>query len=289
MADIVRMISVFNHSPRQGQSIKGIVIHYTGNYSDTASANARFFSSGDKGASAHYFVDETSIYQVVEESNAAWAVGRKYGDARLWGRFTNQNTISIEMCSSGGRITDATMHNTAELVRTLMAKYGLGLGSVVRHWDVCAKRCPGWDGWLPPNESQWERLREMIFSEEEDDVSAQEVWDYQVGYDGQPGEKNAEAWKRLGWINKNVDDIKTYLMQHSDPAKDGYDGDLYTRIAYMDQRIREITANNSALVEAVKTLAAAQGADPDKIAQMIADAVKAKLDSLQITMSAKAE
>lgn len=288
MADIVRMISAYNHSGRGGQSIKGIVIHYTGNYTDTASANARFFASGDKGASAHYFVDETSIYQSVEEDQAAWAVGRKYGDAPLWGTLTNLNTISVEMCSSGGRIADATMRNTADLVRALLAKYGPGLGSVVRHWDICAKRCPGWDGWLPPDESQWERLKKMIF-EEEDDVSAQEVWDYKVGYDGQPGEKDAEAWKRLGWINANVDQIKSYLMQHSDPAKDGYDGDLYTRIAYMDQRIREISANNSALTEAVKTLASLQGADPEKIAQMVADAVRSKLDSLQITMSAKAE
>lgn len=287
MADIVRVISTYNHSGRGGQSIKGIVIHYTGNYSDTASANARFFAGGDKGASAHYFVDEESIYQVVEEDQAAWAVGRKYGDAPLWGKLTNQNTISVEMCSSGGRIAEATMRRTADLVRELVERYQVPADRVVRHWDVCGKRCPGWDGWLPPNESQWERLKKMIF-EEDEDVSAQEVWDYKVGYDGQPGEKNAEAWKRLGWINKNVDDIKTYLMQHSDPAKDGYDGDLYTRIAYMDQRIREITANNSALVEAVRTLAAAQGADPEKIAQMVADAVKTKLDSLQITMSTKA-
>lgn len=288
MADIIRQISGYNHSSRGGQSIKGIVIHYTGNYTDTASANARFFASGDKGASAHYFVDENAIYQSVEESDAAWAVGRKYGDAPYWGTLTNLNTISVEMCSSGGRIADATMRNTADLVRALLAKYGLGLGSVVRHWDICAKRCPGWDGWLPDDESQWMRLKKMI-AEEDEDVSAQEVWDYQVGYDGQPGEKNAEAWKRLGWINANVDQIKSYLMQHSDPAKDGYDGDLYTRIAYMDQRIREISANNSALTEAVKTLAAAQGADPEKIAQMVADAVRSKLDSLQITMSAKAE
>lgn len=285
MADIIRQISGYNHSSRGGQSIKGIVIHYTSNYTDTAKANANYFCEADRGASAHYFVDATSIYQVVDESNAAWAVGRKYGDAPYWGIYTNQNTISIEMCSSGGRIADATMRNTADLVRALLAKYGLGLGSVVRHWDICAKRCPGWDGWLPDDESQWMRLKEMIA--EEDDMSAQEVWDYQVGYDGQPGEKNAEAWKRLGWINANVDQIKSYLMQHSDPAKDGYDGDIYTRIAYMDQRIREISANNSALTEAVKTLAAAQGADPEKIAQMVADAVKAKLDSLQITMSTK--
>lgn len=284
--EITRQISEYNHSPRLGRSIKGIVIHYTGNYTDTASANARFFAGGDKGASAHYFVDETSIYQSVEEDQAAWAVGRKYGDAPLWGTLTNLNTISVEMCSSGGRIADATMRRTADLVRELVERYQVPADRVVRHWDVCGKRCPGWDGWLPPNESQWQRLREMIFSEE-DDMSAQEVWDYKVGYDGQPGEKDAEAWKRLGWINANVDEIKAYLMQHSDPAKDGYDGDIYTRIAYMDQRIREISANNSALTEAVKTLAAAQGADPEKIAQMLADAVKAKLDSLQITMSAK--
>lgn len=288
MADIVREISAFNHSPRLGRSIKGIVIHYTSNYTDTARANANYFCEADRGASAHYFVDETSIYQVVEESDAAWAVGRKYADAPLWGTLTNYNTISVEMCSSGGRIADATMRNTADLVRTLMAKYNVPPDRVVRHWDVCGKRCPGWDGWLPPNESQWMRLKEMIF-EEDEEVSAQEVWDYKVGYDGQPGEKDAEAWKRLGWINANVDQIKAYLMQHSDPAKDGYDGDLYTRIAYMDQRIREISANNSALTEAVKTLAAAQGADPEKIAQMVADAVRSKLDSLQITMSAKAE
>ena len=288
MADIVRMISAFNHSGRGGQSIKGIVIHYTSNYTDTARANANYFCEADRGASAHYFVDETSIYQVVEESDAAWAVGRKYADAPLWGTLTNYNTISVEMCSSGGRIADATMRRTADLVRELVERYQIPADRVVRHWDVCGKRCPGWDGWLPPDESQWQRLREMIFSEEED-MSAQEVWDYKVGYDGQPGEKDAEAWKRLGWINKNVDDIKSYLGQHTDVTGDGTNGDLYTRIAYIDERVRELTTTNAALAEAIRTLAAAQGADPEKIAQMIADAVKAKLDSLQITMSAKAE
>ena len=284
--EITRQISEYNHSSRYGESILGIALHYTGNHTDTAKANANYFCEADRGASAHYFVDASSIYQVVEESNAAWAVGHKYGDARLWGRFTNQNTISIEMCSSGGRIADATMRNTADLVRALMAKYGLGLGSVVRHWDICAKRCPGWDGWLPDDESQWMRLKEMI-AEEDEDVSAQDIWNYPIGYDGKVGEKNAEAWKRLGWINKNVDDIKSYLGQHTDVTGDGTNGDLYTRIAYIDERVRELTTTNAALAEAVKALASMQGADPEKIAQMVADAVKAKLDSLQITMSAK--
>lgn len=286
--EITRQISEYNHSSRYGESILGIAIHYTGNPTDTARANANYFCEADRGASAHYFVDETSIYQVVEESNAAWAVGRKYGDARLWGRFTNQNTLSIEMCSSGGRIAEATMRKTADLVRELAERYQIPADRVVRHWDVCGKRCPGWDGWLPPNESQWESLKKMIFNEE-DDMSAQEVWDYKVGYDGRPGERDAEAWKRLGWINKNVDDIKSYLGQHTDVTGDGTNGDLYTRIAYIDERVRELTTTNAALAEAVKALASMQGADPEKIAQMVADAVRNKLDSLQITMSAKAE
>ena len=162
MADITRQISDYNHSSRYGESIIGIVIHYTSNYTDTAAANAHYFCEADRGASAHYFVDETSIYQSVEESEAAWSVGRKFGDARLWGIYTNQNTISVEMCSSGGKIAERTMHNTADLVRMLLAKYGLSLDDVARHWDVCAKRCPGWDGWLPGDESQWNRLKDMI-------------------------------------------------------------------------------------------------------------------------------
>ncbi len=86
-----------------------------------------------------------------------------------------------------------------------------------------------------------------------------------------------------------MDDIKSYLSQHTDVTGDGTNGDIYTRIAYIDERVRELTTTNAALAEAVKALASMQGADPEKIAQMVADAVKAKLDSLQITMSTKTE
>ena len=93
--------------------------------------------------------------------------------------------------------------------------------------------------------------------------------------------------RTCGGDPEHVDAIDAYLTKQEDVVGDGFSGDLYTRIAYMDKRIREISANNSALTEAVKTLVAAQGADPEKITQMVAGAVKAKLDSLQITMSTK--
>ena len=126
---------------------KYIVIHYTGNKTDGALANANYFKSVNRGASAHYFVDKTSIYQCVEDNDAAWAVGVNYGKNNLFNTVKNRNSISIEMCSNGGKIANETYKNTVELTRYLMKKYGIPANHVVRHWDVCSKACPGWNGW----------------------------------------------------------------------------------------------------------------------------------------------
>lgn len=125
---------------------KYIVIHYTGNQTDTAAANANYFKNVNRDASAHYFVDKTEVVQVVQEADTAWAVGVDYGGA-LFGQCTNYNSISIEMCSDNGAIAQETYLNTIELTKSLMARYGIPASNVVRHWDVCGKQCPGWNGW----------------------------------------------------------------------------------------------------------------------------------------------
>lgn len=159
---ITKMISKYNHESRNGQSVKYIVMHYTGNQTDTAKANANYFATGDRGASAHYFVDSSTIYQSVEDSNAAWHCGRNYGSNNLYGKCTNKNSIGIEMCSSKDTITTATINNAVLLVRYLMERYGVPADHVVRHWDVCTKRCPGWSGWLPPDESKWIHFKSLL-------------------------------------------------------------------------------------------------------------------------------
>lgn len=126
---------------------KYIVIHYTGNRTDTGMANSNYFKSTNRGASAHYFVDAENVVQVVSDSDTAWAVGRNYGSNNLFGKCTNSNSISIEMCSTDGKISDGTYRNTVELTKTLMKKYNIDASRVVRHWDVCSKCCPGWNGW----------------------------------------------------------------------------------------------------------------------------------------------
>nr|DAR44049.1 MAG TPA: N-acetylmuramoyl-L-alanine amidase [Caudoviricetes sp.] len=126
---------------------KYIVIHYTGNWWDKSVNNGNYFKSTNRGASAHYFVDTENVVQVVSDSDTAWAVGRNYGSNNLFGKCTNSNSISIEMCSTDGKISDGTYRNTVELTKTLMKKYNIDAAHVVRHWDVCSKSCPGWTGW----------------------------------------------------------------------------------------------------------------------------------------------
>ena len=113
-----------------------IVMHYTGNLTDTAKANANYFRDTKRGASAHLFVDESDVYEVVSLNDSAWAVGVDYGGS-LFGLCTNYNSISIEMCSSGGKISDRTIDNAVSLTKSLMKRYGITTERVVRHWDVC--------------------------------------------------------------------------------------------------------------------------------------------------------
>lgn len=130
-------------SKRDTSKIKYIVMHYTGNAKDTALANAKYFhTSINRSASAHYFVDETSIYQSVKDNYVAWSVGDK-GTGKLKGIATNSNTLNIEMCTSGGsEVSEATENNAVELVKYLMNKYGIDANHVARHYDITKKSCP---------------------------------------------------------------------------------------------------------------------------------------------------
>lgn len=156
MLPIQRKISSYNYSSRNGDSVKYIILHYTGNKGDTAKNNVDYFYNGDRSASAHYFVDDTSIWQSVEEYNAAWSVGDGTG---LYG-ITNRNSINIEMCcNSNGVISETTENNALELVKYLQKKYNLSNNSVVRHYDASHKICPNWSD---NNWSRWTAFKNKL-------------------------------------------------------------------------------------------------------------------------------
>lgn len=142
-------------SSRGADQIKYLVFHYTGNDGDAARNNAAYFQNNVVKASAHYFVDDTAVYRSVPDLRIAWAVGgSKYANAdatgggTMYGKITNTNSISIEMCDTirNGvyQASEATMANAAALGRELMAKYGIPPENVYRHFDVTGKHCPSY-------------------------------------------------------------------------------------------------------------------------------------------------
>lgn len=140
MKKINRKISLVNFTDRNTKP-KYIVIHYVGAVS-TAKNNADYFYSKYRGASAHYFVDENEIWQVVDDLDSAWHVGSN----KYYNNVRNSNSIGIEMCvkKKNGKwyFEEKTVKNTIELVKAKMKQYNIPLSNVCRHYDVTHKTCP---------------------------------------------------------------------------------------------------------------------------------------------------
>ena len=140
---------------RGAGQIKYLVFHYTGNDGDKSANNAAYFQKNIVKASAHYFVDDTTVYRSVPDLKVAWAVGGskyanadKTGGGSMYGKITNTNSLSIEMCDTiqNGvyQASEATLENAAALGRELMATYNIPLENVYRHFDVTGKHCPSY-------------------------------------------------------------------------------------------------------------------------------------------------
>lgn len=125
---------------RCGNSIKYIVIHDTGNTGKGANANSHYiyFNGGDRQSSAHYFVDDSNIVQLVADTNTSWHCGDgggKYG-------ITNANSIGVEICINSDGNYDKAVSNAVDLTKSLMKKYNISINNVVRHYDASRKSCP---------------------------------------------------------------------------------------------------------------------------------------------------
>lgn len=139
-------------------------MHFTANNGDTALGNTNYFKSY-RGASAHYFVDENSVYQSVEDKNIAWHCGaKKYKHSTC----RNSNSIGVELCSrkdSNGNyyFKDKTVDNAVETVKMLMVKYNVPIANVIRHYDVTGKVCPEP---FVRNNKEWNDFKNRIVEEE---------------------------------------------------------------------------------------------------------------------------
>lgn len=120
--------------------VKYIVEHDTGVLGQTAKNNADYFENTYRGASAHYFVDKTYIYEVVAAGKKAWHVGDDKDDSD---GINNGNTVGIELCAEkDGTFHPNTIANAAWLTQKLMKDYKVPAKNVVRHYDASGKNCP---------------------------------------------------------------------------------------------------------------------------------------------------
>jgi N-acetylmuramoyl-L-alanine amidase CwlA len=144
-----------------------IAVHYTaGGSSKKGSALNEKKTFESRKASADFCVDDETMVQFNPDikNNYCWSVGdKKYPNSKgasLYGKATNRNTVSIEMCSNlksnysakyanheGWYLTDKTIEQCVKLVKILMKKFNVPIERVVRHYDISGKLCPGIVGW----------------------------------------------------------------------------------------------------------------------------------------------
>ena len=155
----------YNAGNRGFNEINYITVHYTADIGATAHEECLAFEDLYRAASAHFFVDEHSIWRCVLDRDISWHCG---SDTYYHDFCRNATSIGIEMCCYKGStysqsaydsdwyFADKTVENTAALVREMMMRYGVPLENVVRHNDVSHKVCPApyvnsfsaWQGFL---------------------------------------------------------------------------------------------------------------------------------------------
>ena len=183
-------------SKSTNRPITYIAIHYTaGSSSKKGSALNVKKVFQQRSASADFCVDDETMVQFNPDikNNYCWAVGdKKYANSKgasLYGKATNRNTISIEMCSNlkkgtsasapnheGWYLTDETIKQCVKLTKILMKKFNIPIERVVRHYDITGKLCPGIIGWndeityttegkiakTSNNSSKWLEFKKML-------------------------------------------------------------------------------------------------------------------------------
>lgn len=158
--------SVSYGGTRSLNSIKYIIIHYTGNNGDTALNNATYFAkSNTREAGAHCFIDGSGVvYKSVPLKRIAWAVGGFYTQSKGAGSkykiVTNTNSLSIEMCNCEKKVPKKVFNDAVSLTKYYMKKYNIPASNVYRHWDVNGKDCPS--PWAGKDNAEWKAFKKAI-------------------------------------------------------------------------------------------------------------------------------
>ena len=131
----------FNRSKRSKNSIKIIVIHYTGMQSERESiirlCNPKF------KVSSHFLINQNGkVYRLVQDSRIAWHAGKS-----CWGKYKNlnKNSIGIELVNKGHRFgytnfKKKQLLSLTKICKSLIKKYKIKKKNIIGHSDIAPLR-----------------------------------------------------------------------------------------------------------------------------------------------------
>jgi N-acetylmuramoyl-L-alanine amidase len=167
--DLLLTINDFSRCGKKLDSVKAIVMHWTGNPMASAKANRDFFENRKNGkagyGSAHYIVGiDGEIIRCIPDNEIAYHVGSSQIDPKsgkiytdyardIFGKYAidyktlspNLCTIGIEMCpvDSAGHYKDVTLESASELVSSLLKNNRLKKENITTHYAIVGwKDCP---------------------------------------------------------------------------------------------------------------------------------------------------
>lgn len=290
--DGVKWIGSPNHyNGRNGYAVTHITLHIMVGH--LAGTDSVFLNTGSQ-ASAHYGIGaDGAVHQYVNENDGS------YSDANF---ASNNSTISIE--HEGGMngipCTQACMDASARLCADIARRYGWthlwhdGLnGNIWLHREV-----PGTDHYgcpdLAPNGLDVNyvinKANELLKGDDEMALTDEDImrfWTHKLPNGRAARDIISDATSDV--IRMHDTGLVGGQWMHKLPngryARDIVSDATSDVIRIHDTMLPALTAQVTALTAAVKALSESMGANPDTIAKTVQDAVKAKLDSLKITVT----
>ena len=128
----------------QSSRVQYVILHYT----STDLAHSLQLLTEEQ-VSSHYLIDRApaTIYQLVDENRRAWHAGESVWQGRTW---LNASSIGIEMINAGytegpqGKVwqpySQAQIDALIVLLKDIVARHELPLGSIIGHSDVAPQR-----------------------------------------------------------------------------------------------------------------------------------------------------
>ena len=131
----------FSGEKRLNNSIKIIIIHYTGMQSERESLD-RLIDPKSK-VSSHYAINQKGkIFRLVNDNQIAWHAGKS-----CWGKYKNlnKNSIGIELVNKGHQFgyTNFKKRQLSSLIKickSLIKKYKIKKKNIVGHSDIAPLR-----------------------------------------------------------------------------------------------------------------------------------------------------